>query len=229
MSYVKKTYAEGSLVTPEDMNRIETGIEDNANKINILNEELNKCNLVDLPNGNLIEYVKSLPAGSHVTFQFAEATGAPTLGWFYAEVYTHSYGSHYSIIYLTPLNQKELQSFRGIIINNVFQGWEAVNVHKEEGITFLNGWSQFPGHQACKVIRHGNRCFLSGMIKKGITDGGTIILNVPSNFRPQTVNVLVQGEYGFYLYADGNLVLTWYRYNNTDEWYSLDGLSWEVV
>lgn len=205
-------------------------IAENTKQINILNEELNKCNKVDLPNNSLIEYVKSLPPRGHVTFQFAEATDVPTLGWYYAEIYTHVYGNHYSAIYLTPLAQKELQSFRGIIINNVFQGWEAVNIHKEEGITLFNGWSQFPGHQACKVVRHGNRCFLSGMVKKGVIEGGTTILNVPPSFRPQNVvNVLVHEEYGFYLATDGNLILTWHKYSSVDEWYSLDGLSWEVV
>lgn len=38
MSYQKKTWSNGDDVTPEDFNRIENGIEDNANKINNLNE-----------------------------------------------------------------------------------------------------------------------------------------------------------------------------------------------
>lgn len=92
MAYVKKTYQEGGLVTPEDMNRIETGIADNENKINILlNEFIKTVKFKNISSKNLWEITES---GIYLT-DSSEVQDLPT-GW--------SQGRHLLIVFSVPNN-----------------------------------------------------------------------------------------------------------------------------
>ena len=124
MSYAKKAWANDDDVTPADFNRIEQGIADNAEQINIL-----RCPDVDLPNNSLLEYVRSLPPGVHRTIQFSGATDTPTDNWYYAEIYTHSNGTSYF-----------QASYQGLCRGGTFEGWEIAYGKEPFYCTPQTGW-----------------------------------------------------------------------------------------
>lgn len=113
-------------------------------------------------------------------------------------------------------------------INGTYTGWSPLTEVRSTDITFYNAWLQYDVHQTCCVTRIGNTCSLHGLIRKGLTDAGTIVLQVPAMYRPKTANLLVNNTYGFYMKSDGYLELHWIRYSESEPWYVLDGLTWEV-
>ena len=196
-------------------------------QINVLKTST-KSIAVDLNGKSLIDYAKSLNATDRVSIQISGATDTPTTIWYYAEITVHCYSTKYINIMLYSLAETDTRVYSGSVVNGTFTRWKLLS-EVSGSIGFTNGWAQFAGHQACKVSRIGNRCFLSGLATKGLTDSGTVILAVPPFFRPTaTTNVITHDAYGFYMDTIGNLILTWHRFTNTDAWYSLDGLSWEV-
>lgn len=149
--------------------------------------------------------------------------------WWIVEVKAHN--ALYCVQDAYGFTDLKCKRFTRTMYNGTWSEWIPINeIHS--AITFFNGWSQFSGHQHCQVGRIGNRCFLSGLATKGTVTGGTNVLQVPEYFYPKTTpDVLVNGEYGFYMGTNGVLTLNWIRDATIDSshpWYSLDGLSWEV-
>lgn len=199
----------------------------NARQIDVLNT-LTKSIAVNLTGKSLVDYAKSLNVTDKVNIQINGATDTPAPIWYYVEITVHCQSTKYINIMLYSIAETETKVYSGSIVNGTFTRWKLLSeVSGEVGLT--NGWSHFEPHQPCKVSRIGNRCFLSGLARKGLTDSGTVILAVPPFFRPTaTTNVITHDAYGFYIGTSGNLTLSWHRFANTDEWYSFDGLSWEV-
>ena len=196
-------------------------------QINVLKTST-KSVAVDLNGKSLIDYAKSLNISSKVNIQISGATDTPTSGWYYVEITVHCYTTKYINIMLYSLAEPNTKVYVGSVVNETFTGWKLLS-EVSGAIEFANGWSQFVGHQKCKVSRIGNRCFLSGLAQKGLIDGGTVILTVSPFFRPTAItNVITHDAYGFYMDTVGRLIMTWHRFTNDDAWYSLDGLSWEV-
>lgn len=163
-------------------------------RMNKLITEIEKdisCEYVESLTGNsLVDYIKSLPAGTHKTIQFNQATDAPNVyGWYYANIYTHVNSSSYFYVSLYRLDSQEI-NYYGRCVNGNFSGWIQTQL-SQTYTELLNGWTLPWASYGLKIFREGKSVTIHGVIGLGTTTSNTIIAELPSWGYPKNRNVVI--------------------------------------
>ena len=193
MSYSKKTWSNGDDVTPADFNRIETGIEDNANKINILNGKVNV--------NNIYTSLTQINGSAHETTPIATLFGwmennsiamlevsAPN-----TNVYPARYGI--CIIHKSNANRNSIEFIDAMTGNKYvgachsnfasgFSGWKLCNSITSK-LTLLNGWTADSTYDDLIVSRSGDLVNIHGTLKNdSAIASGSVIATLQDTYKP---------------------------------------------
>ena len=166
MAYVKKTYQEGSLVTPEDMNRIEQGIKDNQDKINILRA-----------NTFMQSYCQQYYKGVYITdwnnvienglYMANSAANAPyENNWFEVQVIAHATGYITQVAYMFV--EMPIRVFKRNCVNGVWQPWNFDSYTNSLPLNLQSGWSNVANTNSV-VLVNAPIISIMGRIKGGST------------------------------------------------------------
>lgn len=193
MSYSKKTWHNNDDVTPDDLNRIEQGIAENENKINILNgkvnvnkiytsfTQINGSGAVTTPIATLFGWMESN------SIAMIEITASNT------DVYPAKYGI--CIIHKSNANRNSIEFVDAMTGNkyvgachssfeNGFSGWDLATSITST-LTLLNGWAINSTYDNLIVCRSGNLVNIHGTLKNdsGVASG-SVIATLPDIYKP---------------------------------------------
>lgn len=207
MSYSKKTWSNGDDVTPADFNRIETGIEDNANKINILTSSGFGKNIVNLGNNvDILSLDKNIRAVCESTINHPAI-----LSGGYCFVYNiyldYNWQEVYIVDFATGLKYRNLRKA------GIWQGWEPCSAKKNDISSFLvNGWTVTGTDYSQLICRQGNIISIDCLLINAAQANASTIIASNLPIKPNK-NTILKGysnldtQVHFVFYTDGTISL----------------------
>lgn len=223
MSYSKKTWHNNDDVTPDDLNRIEQGIAENENKINILNgkvnvnkiytsfTQINGSGAVTTPIATLFGWMESN------SIAMIEISASNT------DVYPDKYGI--CIIHKSNANRNSIEfvdamtgnKYVGACHSNFasgFSGWKLCSSITST-LTLLNGWAVESTYDDLIVCRSGDLVNIHGTLKnESAVASASVIATLPDIYKPsilrRSTGVLIDSKIPVAMDVNTSGGIVWY-------------------
>ena len=224
MSYSKKTWHNNDDVTPDDLNRIEQGIAENENKINILNGKVNVNKIYTSftqINGSAHETTPM-----DVLFGWMENNSIAILEISYIDNNVYPTGFGTCVIYKNSANKNGIEyidtqtgeRYVGSCHVNFasgFSGWRKLATSITSTLTLLNGWAVNSTYDDLIVCRSGDLVNIHGTLKNdSAINDGSIIAILPDIYKPsmlrRSVGVLIDSKTPVGIDIDTDGSIKWY-------------------